>query len=65
MRPLAARDLIPHRQQLLLLALSTVLLTGCVRIVSPGPVPVPPSLPLQTDIFYATDRAPLPFDAKT
>ena len=57
--------MIPHRQHLLLLALFTVLGTGCVRIVSPGPVPVPPSLPLQTDIFYATDRAPLPFDAKT
>ncbi len=25
---------------------------------------MPPSLPLQADIFYATDRAPVPFDAK-
>ncbi len=64
MRSLAARDLIPHRQQLLLLALSTALLSGCVRIASPGPAPVPPWLPLQADIFYATDRAPLPFDPK-
>lgn len=54
-----------RRLSLLFLLFPIVLLGGCVRIASPGPAPVPPSLPLEADIFYATDRAPLPFDAKT
>ncbi len=54
-----------HRLSLLFLLSPIVLLAGCVRLATPGRAPVPPALPLETDIFYATDRAPLPFAAKT
>ena len=45
------------------LLLCIVPLAGCARLRS-GPVPLPPSLPEQIPVFYATDRAPVPFEAR-
>ncbi|MGH9579700.1 MAG: hypothetical protein ACRD2R_01795, partial [Terriglobales bacterium] len=46
-----------------LLGLLLIPLTGCIRLRT-GDTPVPPSLPLTMNVFYATDRQPEPFDPK-
>ncbi len=45
-----------------LLVIGPFLLTGCLRFLRTGPVPVPPALPLTVKTLYVTDRAPEPFD---